>query len=103
MAKIEVNALTQLEYEYNVIYKFPLKIVERQAIPMPRHAHVLSVASQDDQLCLWAACDQGERLIDREFVIISTGGNLQDDLGRFIGTVTVRLFVWHVFEVKEVT
>ena len=88
-----------------VIWKFNLKITDRQTVEMPFGANILSVQEQSGTLHLWAIvnpyAEQERRLIE----IVGTGNPMADvdkeDLARFhIATVQTRggALVWHVFE-----
>ncbi len=83
------------------VWKYELQIVDEQTLEMPRGAKVLSVANQSGKLCLWAEVDQSERIVYRHFLIIGTGNLITEDfeLRKFVGTVLIDPFVWHVFEV----
>ena len=87
------------------IYKYPLEITDTQEILMPQGSRVISVAVQNGILCCWAivvanSVDILEPVMIR---IYGTGNPMDDrDLGteeRFIGTVLMPPFVWHVFQV----
>lgn len=83
------------------IWKYELGIMDSQHITMPRDAQILSVANQGGQLCLWAMVDADKPSECRSIEIIGTGNPVHQDMGverRFIGTVLMGPFVWHVFE-----
>lgn len=84
------------------IYKYPLAFTDSQTIEMPRAAQILSVASQDGRLCLWAMVQPGATSsAPRNIRIIGTGIPIADATAEqmeFIGTVVIRMYVWHVFE-----
>ncbi len=87
------------------VWRFPLKLADRVEIQMPTAAQILSVhvqAADSDtfNICLWAICQPDAPKEWRNFVIVGTGHPMPYDLGRFIGTVLMPPFVWHVFEVK---
>lgn len=79
----------------------------RSVVEMPVGAEVLSVGLQRhdyslmDALYVWAKVDTAAELEKRVFALVGTGNLLPDDLGRFIGRVTMGSFEWHVFEVLE--
>lgn len=88
------------------IYKYPLRIVDRQTVMMPDGARILSVGHQGDagDLAMWARVDPSAKLQPRYFVIHGTGHPCEaTDASRFIGTVLMQMhgapLVWHVFEV----
>ena len=89
-----------------VIWKFNLKITDRQTVEMPFGAEILSVQQQGSAgLQLWAIVDPDGAKEHRVIEIVGTGTPMADvdeeDLARFhIATVQVRggALVWHVFE-----
>jgi hypothetical protein len=84
------------------IWKFPLVVTDFQTVPMPRGAVIISVGNQGDDQCisLWAIVDPDEPPQDREFEIFGTGNPMSGMFAnrKFIGTVQMSPFVWHVFE-----
>jgi hypothetical protein len=83
------------------IWKFGLEIVDSQRISMPRGAEILSVGNQRDTLCMWASVDAEAPLVNRCFEIRGTGEKIPHSVGnprKFVGTVIMEPFVWHVFE-----
>jgi len=80
------------------IWKFPLRIDDRQIVRMPRDAVILSCQFQDGILCLWAEVDPLNSRTDRTFAVVGTG-HPYDFYGTFIATAQQPPFVWHVFEV----
>lgn len=83
------------------IWKYTLEITDRQSISMPIRADILSVAVQNDQICLWASVETTEEELRREIVIVGTGNQMPEDRMRFIGTVLTHqdALVWHIYEV----
>lgn len=85
-----------------VIWKYQLKITDQQAVEMPYEHNILSVAEQNGVLCMWVEVNPNAYLIDVDIEIIGTGNPIYHtvDYGRkFIGTVVMNPFVWHVFRV----
>lgn len=54
------------------IWKFPLS-PDKLTIEMPRGAKVLSVAVQDEVICVWALVDTEAALVKRRFYVLGTG------------------------------
>lgn len=84
-----------------VIWKYELCIKDTQQVEMPYMAEILSVDNQDGNLCLWAIGDPAMGMASRTIEIIGTGNFFVDKLPiirKFIGTVIIKPFVWHVFE-----
>lgn len=83
------------------IWKFELQINDMQELTMPDGAEILSVANQNDKLCLWAMVNPSNENRRRYIEIIGTGRHIVEGMGidrEFIGTVFIGPFVWHVFE-----
>lgn len=83
------------------IWKYELEVTDLQEVEMPIDSQVLSVANQDGRLCMWALVPQLESRKEKYcFEIIGTGNPIgQTPLSRrFVGTVLMPPFVWHVFE-----
>ena len=83
----------------NTIWKFPLKAEETQAIEMPVGARILS-AGMDPQgtLCVWAEVEPFKDLTEfRKVWVIGTGHTLGPDNPRFLGSVLMGPFIWHVY------
>lgn len=88
------------------IWKYKLKITDRQSIDMPKGAKVLDVQMQGDTCCLWALCDEEKESIDTEtirIVIYGTGNPIPDEPGEYISTFQVHggKFVFHAFELAR--
>lgn len=87
------------------VYKYPLLVGETTAIALPDGAHILDVAAQGGEVCLWARVDEDEAghlcRPNRTFLVIGTGHNLPNgDAHTHVGTAhTSGGFVWHAFEV----
>ena len=82
------------------IFKYELKITDQQTIQMPLGATILSADQQAGGLYLWAEVDPTNPPSDRTFQIIGTGNPIPNvaTCRRFIDTVVIGAFVWHVFE-----
>lgn len=81
------------------IWKYELKLVDRQAVSMPIGATILSVANQRGNLCLWAKVNpRHNHPTNRIIQIVETGNPIPNEEMTFIGTVVIDPFVWHVFE-----
>ncbi len=80
------------------IWKFPLILIEYNRIEMPVFAEILSVGVQNGTVCLWAIVEPDATKEERDFVICVTGNPVPANIMKFIGTVQMKRFVWHVFE-----
>lgn len=91
------------------IYKYPVKITDTQSVEIAGLVKVLSTGlDPSGQLCIWAIVNLnalGNKTYAR-VVIIGTGnptnptmfdGDEDRAINRFLGTVTMGIFVWHVF------
>ena len=83
------------------IYKYALSIYDVQSVFMPKGAEILSVANQNGALCLWAIVRPNEPMEERDIELFGTGQEMPVGISverKFIGTVAIDPFVWHVFE-----
>ena len=87
------------------IWKFPLETQDRQFVPMPAGATLLSVQCQHDAPQLWALVDQNPNafLVERRINIYGTGHPVTEG-GIFVGTYQLMdgALVFHVFDQGEV-
>lgn len=82
------------------IWKFELRLIGSQMIPIPADAEILSVAVQRGNICVWALVDPDRPALIRKIEVIGTGHPMETGVSRkFIGTVIAEPFVWHVFEI----
>lgn len=89
------------------VYKYELPVEAKPKIDMKGGASVLSVGVHDGKLCVWALCNTKAKDSKREFLIVGTGHDIQDEgkekieLFRyeFVGTVLAqeRKLVLHVW------
>ena len=85
------------------IFKYYLRVTDEQEVLMPKDWHVLSVGVQASELVVWAGVDETAQKVPVKFYVVGTGNpaeHVAEDGIRFIGTVQMPPFVWHVF-VKE--
>lgn len=81
------------------VYKYPIKITDKQSVEMPLSGKILTAQMQGDQLCLWALVDpdndwEGYRII----YVHGTGHPIKEENLKYIATVQTRGLVFHVFE-----
>ncbi|MGJ8680497.1 DUF7352 domain-containing protein [Paraglaciecola sp.] len=83
-----------------VIWKYTL--TPAILIEIPKGAEILSVAEQNNEICLWALVDPNAELEAREFHVFGTGHNITIKGFDFIGTALLEngSLVFHVFEFK---
>lgn len=83
------------------IWKYELSMVNAQCILMQEGAEILSVANQCGTICLWALVEETAAQEGVNFYIYGTGNGCQPQGNRFLGTVQMSPFVWHVFTDKK--
>lgn len=83
------------------IYKYQLDITHEQVIEIPANSKVLSVANQDEVLCIWVEVFKDEERKEALTVyVFGTGHNIPSTLNAsFVGTILMAngRLVWHVF------
>lgn len=86
------------------IWKWSLKVTDRQHLQLPAGAKVLTVQTQFGRPQLWALVDQRAEPEPRTFATYGTGNPMPDgDPGAYVGTYQIDdgALVFHVFEVKD--
>lgn len=81
------------------IYKYNINL-QGSSLILPKGAKILSAQAQSCSLCLWAEIDTNADREERFFEVYGTGHQIIDNHGKrkFIATVQIEGFVWHVFE-----
>lgn len=82
------------------IWKFKLGLTDIQEVEMPLGSRILSAALDPfDELCIWAEVDSDAKAKEHRIIrIIGTGHPFTDSsMCKFLGTVTQRTFVWHIY------
>lgn len=87
-----------------VIHKFQIRNVaiddDIQTIAMPEGAEILKVGLQSDILTIWATVPIGmNQMRKRRFMICPTGGSTPEGESKYLDTVFLGPYVWHIFEV----
>lgn len=84
-----------------VIYKYKLEVTDHQILRLRAQSEILSVQVQNGEIQLWILEDQSMSVFcDRHIAVIGTGNPFNYNLNRFIGTVQMTPFVWHIFEIN---
>ena len=78
------------------IYKYT---ITRRPIEIHTNAVILHVDLQDQSYCLWALVDTTNPLEQRQFDVVGTGWDYEDNM-HYVGTILENAFVWHVVEIK---
>lgn len=92
----------------SVIYKYTLKLAERQILKMYKWARILSVQAQNDYICVWALVEPSQPASDFIIEVFATGYPLppegENEVRRHLATVQLHngALVFHVFEVTHV-
>jgi hypothetical protein len=93
-----------------VVYKYTLNREAVQTVFMPREANILTAQVQLGvggfrNICLWAIRPEGGLDVARTIVILGTGAPTEYEPRElaYINTVQVEGFIFHVFEVVQVT
>lgn len=85
------------------IWKFPLAVMDRQRVMMPKGAELLTVQRQGDRACMWAIVNGEAEMETRIFDIYGTGNPMPElvmgDTRKYVGTFQAPPFVWHLFEI----
>lgn len=82
------------------VYKFPLRVLEVQEVPIKGLVQPLTVQVQHGAPHLWAMVDTEDALYTRiVLVTVGTGHDLPDQPGSYLGTYQLDggSFVGHVF------
>lgn len=104
----------------HIIYKYQIPIDDFFTIKMWRGARILSFQNQNNKPIIWVLCSLHEGIgeqfnkedDERKFQLIGTGNifdiPVNEDCSpfsykdnRYIGTVQIDQFVWHLFEIIE--
>lgn len=91
----------------NTIRKYEIDITDRQAVPLPAGAVILTAQFQGPELCLWAQVDARQFSLElRTVVIIDTGQRVEDfGLLQYLATVQQLggTLVWHIFTERNLS
>jgi len=82
------------------IWKYEIRLAERQSVEMPSGAKVLFVGVQVPNICLWAEVDPEAEKQIRLVSVFGTGHPMPDDPGSYIGTFMLHggALVFHVYD-----
>jgi hypothetical protein len=85
----------------NTIHKFKIEIVDEQVIEIDPFAKILSFQVQNGEAFIWALVNSNNVKVPYRFAIVGTGNPFIYDKSdaRFIGTVQLNGFVWHLFQI----
>lgn len=81
-----------------VVWKYDLHN-GHNSISLPKGAQILSVGEQYGHIKMWALCDPYIHSEGRDVRVVATGERFEPLLfTRFLGTVSIGEYIWHVFE-----
>lgn len=81
----------------NRIWKFEIKLLDRQTVKLPSEFSILSAGMDPDGiLCIWAAVNPESLARKIEIIVVGTGHPLPH-VGDFIATVKDGPYMWHIF------
>lgn len=78
------------------IYKVTLAVTDVQDIALPYDATILCVANQNEKLCLWYSFNDDTQQKIVTVYVVGTGNEFHET-AKYFGTVSIGLYVWHVF------
>jgi len=81
-----------------IILEYPIEITDIQTVYMPYDAMILSVQAQQLKVNMWALVDPSKKLAPKLIRLYGTGLPVAEPCGRFISTIRINSFVWHVFD-----
>lgn len=88
-----------------IIYKYPLKpspII--QELYLPFGTQTLSVVAQNNEVMIYCTLETPDAdTIKHRYAVIGTGWETDfgEEFPKFIGTVVIGVYVWHVFELHD--
>lgn len=86
------------------IWKFPVDVSDRVALPMPRGAEILTIENQGGAVCIWALVDSEAILVTRKLAFRGTGHPADGlDSSQYVGSVLLNggALVFHLFDLGE--
>lgn len=86
-----------------VIYKYRLPFMETSHVTMPQGATILRVDGLDGAIWVWALVDTEKPLVEREFRLFKTGGEMPDNINEAVyhggGAIFIQMELFmYVFE-----
>lgn len=87
----------------NVIWKYVLRPTGEQPIEMPAPATIISTAVVADEIVVYAIVDPNQTMKLHRYVHIAPTGTQAPDFARFVGTVVLNAFVFHIWTDHSLT
>jgi len=89
-----------------VIYKYPLAMLDRQEILMSSDAEILTAQTQEGKIFIWALVNKTAAIEKVSFEIHGTGNPIPDlqegERRQWVGTVQIYAMVWHIFKIINI-
>lgn len=85
----------------HTIHRFVIPTTSHSIVQMPRNAKILTAGlSLGEKPCIWAMVDTANPLVDRFFMMYTTGAPFPLEPGSYIGTFILSkgAYVLHLFE-----
>lgn len=87
-----------LEIIMITIYKYEIRITDRQMVEMPIGAQLLHAGLDPNGVpCIWAKVRSDNEAEEREIHVYGTGHRMSGQSYNHVGTFNQNSFVWHVF------
>lgn len=83
------------------IYKYQLQTATTQSVYMPLGAQILSIQTQNEIICIWVMVEEHKPQVQRVFQIVGTGQGF-DQNRKYLATVQLGSYVWHIFEIGNI-
>lgn len=81
------------------IWKFPIRITDRQIIEIPVCNKIMHVGLDPrGDLCFWAEVQPDSERVKKMFYVVGTGGRIPGDSMGHLGSITMGPFVWHLYQ-----
>lgn len=84
----------------SVIYKYTIKLKNKQTVELPLGAKVLKFGHKGDDISLWAMVDSEESdKLPLDVIVIGTGNAIEESLDRYehVETIITGFYVWHIY------
>lgn len=83
------------------IFKYNLRVETTQVLKLPIGAEILSIQNQNGQLALWCLVPPSRGVENVHFLIYGTGESIPEIEKKYLDTVQVGPYVWHVFKKEQ--
>lgn len=80
------------------VYKYPIRITDKQLIAFPENAEIKHVGLDPNGVpCLWIELDTKQPDQLRDLYIVGTGRPIPEEATKHIGSFVQDPFVWHAY------